>query len=130
MSGKKEKLTVNRMFDYPNLSGDSITNINWSPDSRYLSYLFGGRNGDQVEIRAFDTKSGKRVTLFDLSALTGSAAADCLPGHALDGQAPVHEWHSRRIKTAGPMQYRWTTAGVSTPVTRRPRRAPARRPSG
>jgi dipeptidyl-peptidase-4 len=111
MSGKDEKLDINSIYDYPNLSGDSIGNIDWSPDGRYLSYLFGGRDGEKVEIRAFDVKNGKRVTLFDLSAMTGSAAAAGLPGHALDGQAPVHEWHSRRVRAAGPVQYQWFPGG-------------------
>ena len=104
MNGPTEKLSVNRIYDYPNLSGDSISNINWSPDGRYLSYILGGRNGDKAEIRAYDVNNREGLTLFDLSSLSDSAAAASLPGQALDGLTPQHDWRSRRVQFAGPMQ--------------------------
>jgi dipeptidyl-peptidase-4 len=111
MKAPTEKLSVNRIYDYPNLSGDSISNINWSPDGRYLSYILGDRNGDKAEIRAYDVNNREGLTLFDFSSLSGSTAAASLPGQALDGLTPLHDWRSRRVQSAGPMQYQWFPTG-------------------
>jgi dipeptidyl-peptidase-4 len=111
MSGPDAVLNTNRIYDYPNLGGDTLSNIEWSPDSRYLSYVFADRNGAKTEIRAYDLARKDRVTLFDLASLGDSAVAAGLPGHGLDGDTPLQDWHSRRIKAAGLMQYQWFPDG-------------------
>ncbi len=111
MSKQKETLSIHRLYDYPNLSGDTITNIEWSPDGRYLSYFFASRDGEKTELRGYDTEKRERVTLFDFAALDGSSVAEGVPGHALDAHAQQHDWHCRRVKPAGLMQYQWFPGG-------------------
>lgn len=111
MSKPDPILRVDRIYDYPNLSGDTVSNIGWDPDGRFLSYVFGDRNGDKTEIRAYDLEKKERVTLFDLSSL-GDSAVECgLPGHGLDGASPLQDWHSRRIQSTGTVQYQWFPSG-------------------
>ena len=108
MSGPNQKLNVNRIYDYPNLSGDSITNIDWSPNARYLSYTFGDRTGDKNEIRAYDVKSGKSLTLFDVNRITDPPRSASAPGVL---KSPFKPLRYVRTQPTGPMQYQWFPCG-------------------
>jgi dipeptidyl-peptidase-4 len=111
MSGSADKLSVNRIYDYPNLGGDTITNIAWSPNGRYLSYLLGDKNGDKAEIRAFDMETRQRQTLFDVASLGHSAVATVQAGQAADNYQPPQSGGSGRIQPTQMMRYQWFPQG-------------------
>ena len=64
-------LTVDRIYDEPNLSGVAIGDIGWSPDAKSVSYIRS--EGDSDELWGFDvaTQTGRR--LFAFSRLTEHA---------------------------------------------------------
>ncbi|MGH8187318.1 MAG: S9 family peptidase, partial [Steroidobacteraceae bacterium] len=65
-------LTVERIFAAPDLSGPRLREPKFSPDGRYVTYLQGKPdNKDQLDLWAFDTRSGKPRLLVDSRALVG-----------------------------------------------------------
>lgn len=65
-------LTIARMFDGPDLSGPRLQQPKFSPDGRYVTYLQGkADNKDQLDLWAFDTRSGKAKLLLDSRVLVG-----------------------------------------------------------
>lgn len=65
-------LTVERLFAAPDLSGPQLRKAKFSPDGRYVTYLQGkSDNKDQLDLWAFDTRSGKSKLLVDSRALVG-----------------------------------------------------------
>jgi dipeptidyl-peptidase-4 len=64
------KLTVERIFAAPDLSGPRLREPKFSPDGHYVTYLQGKEdNKDQLDLWAFDTRSGKPRLLVDSRAL-------------------------------------------------------------
>lgn len=111
MRGQPKKLSINRIYSYPNLSGDAITNIRWSPNGRYLSYILGDRTGKNEKICAFDLENKKRIELVDIARLVsrhgGFAGAD----DALGDNTTTRDWRSWRIQPGGPMNFQWFPDG-------------------
>jgi dipeptidyl-peptidase 4 len=65
-----EPLTVERIFAAPDLSGPRLREPKFSPDGRYITYLQGKiDNKDQLDLWAFDTRSGKAQLLVDSRSL-------------------------------------------------------------
>jgi dipeptidyl-peptidase 4 len=65
-------LTVERIFAAPDLSGPRLREAKFSPDGRYVTYLQGKPdNKDQLDLWAFDTRSGKAQLLVDSRTLLG-----------------------------------------------------------
>ena len=61
-----ELLTVDRIFAAPDLSGPRLREPKFSPDGRYITYLQGkSTNKDQLDLWAFDTRSGANRLLVD-----------------------------------------------------------------
>ena len=59
-------LNVERIFGAPDLSGPRLLSPKFSPDGRYVTYLQGkSDNKDQLDLWAFDTRSGKSRLLVD-----------------------------------------------------------------
>src|SRR5262245_33784978 len=64
-----EQLTVARIFDAPDLSGPRLREPEFSPDGRYITYLQGkAANKDQLDLWAFDTRTGNARLLVDSQA--------------------------------------------------------------
>jgi dipeptidyl-peptidase-4 len=69
-TAKAEMLTIQRMFDAPDLSGASLRSPRISPDGRYVAYLRGGaRNKDRLDLWAYDIVEKKQTMLVDSSRL-------------------------------------------------------------
>jgi dipeptidyl-peptidase-4 len=65
-------LTVERIFGAPDLSGPRLREAKFSPDGRYVTYLQGKPdNKDQLDLWAFDTRTGQSRLLVDSRALVG-----------------------------------------------------------
>jgi len=61
-----EPLTVARIFADPDLAGPRLRAPKFSPDGRYVTYLQGkADNKDQLDLWAFDTRSGTARMLVD-----------------------------------------------------------------
>lgn len=59
-------LTIARLFDGPELSGPRLRAPKFSPDGRFITYLQGKEtNKDQLDLWAFDTRTGKTRMLVD-----------------------------------------------------------------
>src|SRR6187431_2770519 len=67
-----EPLSVARLFADPDLSGPRLREPKFSPDGRYVTYLQGkADNKDQLDLWAFDTRSGSARVLVDSRKLVG-----------------------------------------------------------
>ena len=63
-------LTIERIFGAPDLSGPRLREAKFSPDGRYVTYLQGkSDNKDQLDLWAFDTRTGQSRLLVDSRAL-------------------------------------------------------------
>jgi dipeptidyl-peptidase-4 len=64
-----EQLTVARIFEAPDLSGPRLREAKFSPDGRFVTFLQGkATNKDQLDLWAFDTRSGASRLLVDSQA--------------------------------------------------------------
>jgi dipeptidyl-peptidase 4 len=65
-----EKLTIERIFAAPDLSGASLRAAKLSPDGRLVTYLRGSdQNKDRLDLWAYDIAGGKHSLLVDSSRL-------------------------------------------------------------
>jgi len=105
----QKKITVNRIYNEPNLSGVSITDIGWSPDSSTLSYIRGGDNSN--ELWGFDVARNERKLLFDFARLLD--ASEVSQHHVRNRRrlTPVRYWHTRRVRPAAGLGYHWLPGG-------------------
>jgi dipeptidyl-peptidase-4 len=71
-SASGDPLTVERIFAAPDLSGPRLREPKFSPDGRYVTYLQGkADNKDQLDLWAFDTRTGRAKLLVDSRVLVG-----------------------------------------------------------
>ncbi len=64
-----EPLTIERIFAAPDLSGPSLREPKFSPDGRYVTFLRSKSDAkDQLDLWAFDTRTGTSKLLVDSSA--------------------------------------------------------------
>jgi dipeptidyl-peptidase-4 len=64
-----DELSVERIFSAPDLTGPRLREPKFSPDGRYLTYLQGKTtNQDQLDLWAFDTRTGESRLLVDSQA--------------------------------------------------------------
>src|SRR5688500_14865080 len=67
-----EPLTVARIFADPDLAGPRLRAPKFSPDGRHVTYLQGKPdNKDQLDLWAFDTRTGVARMLVDSLKLVG-----------------------------------------------------------
>jgi dipeptidyl-peptidase 4 len=70
-SARAEKLTIERIFAAPDLSGPSLRSPQVSPDGRLITYLRGkDSNKDRFDLWAYDVRAGQHRLLVDSAALT------------------------------------------------------------
>src|SRR5262249_26891799 len=63
-------LGIDRIFGAPDLSGPRLREAKFSPDGRYVTYLQGKADDkDQLDLWAFDTRTGKSQLLVDSRSL-------------------------------------------------------------
>src|SRR5271154_2368339 len=68
--GGAKTLTVERIYSAPSLSGYLTDGIEWSPDSKRISYFGQGRSG--VEIWTTDAATGERKVLVKANVLAAA----------------------------------------------------------
>jgi dipeptidyl-peptidase 4 len=69
-----EPLTIERIFAAPDLSGPRLRAPKASPDGRYITFLRGKTtNQDQLDLWAFDTRSGQARLLVDSQAFVSGS---------------------------------------------------------
>jgi dipeptidyl-peptidase-4 len=69
-AARAEKLTIERLFSAPDLSGPSLRAPQISPDGRLVAYLKGAeRNKDRMDLWAYDIAKGQHRLLVDSSKL-------------------------------------------------------------
>lgn len=68
---RAERLTIERIFAAPDLSGPSLRSTQISPDGRLVTYLRAkDSNKDRFDLWAYDVRAGKHRLLVDSAALT------------------------------------------------------------
>ena len=103
----KNQLTVDRIYDQPNLSGYAIDDIGWSPDGSLLTYLREADSG--TELVGYDPRAGTHRVLFDYCRL--EAPGTCVHAdQAASHNARSESWH-RRVQAAGYQSYTWFPDG-------------------
>ena len=70
-ANQTRELTVERIYGEPSLSGSPTTGIEWSPDSRRISYLVRGPQGSNTgaELWTMDAATGERKVLVNSETL-------------------------------------------------------------
>lgn len=102
MGDPNRKLTVDRIYDEPNLSGVSITNIGWSPDGKTLSYVRATET--TREIWGFDVAAGEGCLLFDFSRLREFDYDGLGQRSGSDGDEVMH---ANRVLPVESLSYKW-----------------------
>ncbi|MGH8177724.1 MAG: DPP IV N-terminal domain-containing protein [Steroidobacter sp.] len=100
-----EPLTVERIFAAPDLSGPRLREPKFSPDGRYVTYLQGKEdNKDQLDLWAFDTRSGKAKLLVDSRALIGD-------DEKLSAEEEARRERQRTASLRGIVEYQFSSDG-------------------
>lgn len=98
-------LTVERIFDAPDLSGPRLQAPQFSPDGRYVTYLQGKADDkDRLDLWAYDVRNGRSALWVDSNSLTNSD----------DALSPEEEARRERQRTAslrGIVEYAFSSDG-------------------
>lgn len=105
----RRPLTVDRIYDEPNLSGISIGDIQWTPNGKMVSYVVGDAAG--YELWGFDVASKSRRRLFAFSRLPGAADVPLSSMRIRRTGRFAHAWRERRVPLADVLQYSWSPRG-------------------
>jgi dipeptidyl-peptidase-4 len=98
-------LTVERIFGAPDLSGPRLREPQFSPDGRYVTFLQGKPdNKDQLDLWAFDTRSGQSRLLVDSRALVGDE-------EKLSAEEEARRERQRTASLRGIVEYRFSSDG-------------------
>jgi dipeptidyl-peptidase-4 len=65
----KNELTVERIFELPSLEGVRVSNIQWSPDGKLVSYLRSSPDEELKSLWLFDINSGKSSKVLEAGDL-------------------------------------------------------------
>lgn len=105
MSALGSPLTVERIFATPDLSGPALREPKFSPDGRYVTYLQGkDTNKDQLDLWAFDTRTGTARLLVDSQAfLTGE--------EVLSAEEEARRERQRTASLRGIVEYAFSSDG-------------------
>jgi len=98
-------LTVERIFGAPDLSGPRLREPKFSPDGRYVTFLQAKQdNKDQLDLWAFDTRSGKSRLLVDSRALVSGE-------EQLSVEEEARRERQRTASLRGIVEYQFTADG-------------------
>jgi len=104
-SSHAEPLTVARIFADPDLSGPRLREPKFSPDGRYVTYLQGkADNKDQLDLWAFDTRSGTARVLVDSRKLVGGE-------EKLSAEEEARRERQRTASLRGIVEYEFSSDG-------------------
>ncbi|MBS0421943.1 MAG: S9 family peptidase [Proteobacteria bacterium] len=94
-----EKLTIERLFAAPDLSGPSLRSPQISPDGRFVAYLKGSeRNKDRMDLWAYDIAQRHHHLLVDASKLVPEE-------HALSSEEEQRRERQRTSSLSGIVEY-------------------------
>ena len=97
-----EKLTIDRMFAAPDLSGASLRSPQISPDGRLVTYLRGAeRNKDRLDLWAYDIGKHHHRLLVDSSKLVPEE-------HALSPEEEQRRERQRTSSLSGIVEYQFS----------------------
>ena len=98
-------LAVERIFGAPDLSGPRLREAKFSPDGRYVTYLQGKPdNKDQLDLWAFDTRTGKSRLLVDSRLLVGD-------DERLSAEEEARRERQRTASLRGIVEYQFAADG-------------------
>ena len=98
-----EKLTIERIFAAPNLSGASLRSPHISPDGRFVAYLSGKDNDkDRLDLWAYDIARHEHRLLVD------SALLEPQP-HALSAEEEARRERQRTSSLSGIVDYEFSS---------------------
>jgi dipeptidyl-peptidase-4 len=98
-----EKLTIDRMFAAPDLSGASLRAPQISPDGRLVAYLRGAeRNKDRLDLWAYDISTHRHRLLVDSSKLVPQE-------HALSAEEEQRRERQRTSSLTGIVEYQFSS---------------------
>src|SRR3954469_934887 len=99
---KAEKLTIERMFSAPDLSGSSLRAPQISPDGRLVTYLKGAEhNKDRMDLWAYDIAKRHHRLLVDASKLVPEE-------HALSSEEEQRRERQRTSSLSGIVEYQFS----------------------
>ena len=94
-------LTVERLFDAPDLQGPSLRQLRFSPDGRLVTYLRGKEDDAQVfDLWAFDIAAGQHRLLVDSRSLVPA-------GETLSAEEEARRERQRTAALRGIVEYQW-----------------------
>ncbi len=97
-----EKLTIDRMFTAPDLSGATLRAPQISPDGRLVAYLRGAeRNKDRLDLWAYDIGKRRHRLLVDASKLVPEE-------HALSPEEEQRRERQRTSSLSGIVEYQFS----------------------
>lgn len=97
-------LTVERIFGAPDLSGPRLLEPKFAPDGRYVTFLQGKSDDkDQLDLWAFDTRSGKSQLLVDSRALVAE--------ERLSAEEEARRERQRTASLRGIVEYQFSADG-------------------
>jgi dipeptidyl-peptidase-4 len=98
-------LTLERIFGAPDLSGPRLREAKFSPDGHHVTYLQGKPDDkDQLDLWAFDTRSGKARLLVDSRALVGGE-------ERLSAEEEARRERQRTASLRGIVEYQFAADG-------------------
>ena len=94
-------LTLDRIFNDPDLTGSPPESLKFSPDARYISFLKPAEdNFERLDIWAFESATGKATKLID------SGSIDLADRPLSDEEKAIRE--RKRIRYEGIVEYYWS----------------------
>ena len=105
MSVQAATLDVSRIFAAPDLSGPSLRTPKFSPDGRFITFLQGkATNKDQLDLWAFDTRTGSTRLLVDSQAFTSGS-------EQLSAEEEARRERQRTASLRGIVDYEFSSDG-------------------
>jgi dipeptidyl-peptidase 4 len=99
---RAEKLTIDRLFSAPDLSGPSLRAPQISPDGRLVAYLKGAEhNKDRMDLWAYDIANRQHRLLVDASKLVPEE-------HALSSEEEQRRERQRTSSLSGIVEYQFS----------------------
>jgi dipeptidyl-peptidase-4 len=103
-TGTIKRLTVERIYSQPSLSGHLLRGLQWSPDSTQLSFFeeFGAGREAKTSLAAMNAKTGERRTLIPAEQLAAILPAQTSSASQATG-----------LGRRPPSEYQWAPDGLA-----------------
>ncbi|MDH5630653.1 MAG: S9 family peptidase [Gammaproteobacteria bacterium] len=99
-----KKLTIDRIYDSPSLSGDSVRGLKFSPDGTRVTFLKGkASNSGQLDLWEYHIATGKTQMLFD--------SEDLHSGEEVLSDEEKARRERMRLSGSGIVSYQWSSDG-------------------